>query len=260
MLLQPFLGTLLAAKALAWPVLPALACVLLAFLIREPLTVLARQKWTWRDPHPETAAARKQVLWQLAALLAGGVLLAVRWPWSALLGLAGAAGALTMLAVAITIRNRQREVWFQALSAAGLSASGLAACLALYNSIPAWGWWWWALHGMHFWTGILVVHVRLQARIDAKRAPGVISMALRLMRNQARVIQSLAALAGLGLAAWGYIYYGLALLLSSAVHFRDLAAAPTPEAVAIPMKMVGQRALVVALVFTALLIVEVWSL
>lgn len=258
MLLQPFIGSLIALKAVAWPVAPALGCVVLAFLVREPLLVLARQKWVWRDPHAETAAARMQVIWQLAAIAICAGLLTFAWPLKALLGLGGAAGALTILAVTMTVHNRQREVWFQALSATGLSASGLAACLAVTGRVPSWGWSWWLLHAVHFWTGILVVHVRLQARIDAKRTPGVISLAVRGMSNQARVVQGLVALAGLVLIMWGQLYYGLALLMSCAVHLRDIAAAPTAEAIAMPMSTVGKRALVVSLVFTGLLIAGVW--
>lgn len=258
MLLQPFIGSIIALKAVAWPLAPALACVLLAFLVREPLLVLARQRWVWRDSHPETSAARMQVIWRLTSLGIGAVLLAVAWPLKALLGLGGAAAALTILAVMMTVHNRQREVWFQALSATGLSASGLAACLSVTGSIPSWAWSWWMLHAVHFWTGILVVHVRLQARIDAKRSPGTISLAVRGMTNQVRVVQAILALTGLALLLWGQIYYGLALLVSSAVHFRDLASAPTPEAIAMPMSTVGKRALVLSLVFTGLLIAAVW--
>ena len=104
----------------------------------------------------------------------------------------------------------------------------------------------------------MVVHVRLQARIDAKLAAGVVSPAFRGLTTQAKIVQSVVALVGLGLTAWGFLYYGIALLLSSAVHFRDLAGAAAPEAVASSMNSVGRRALVVSLIFTCLLIAAVW--
>ena len=52
MLLQPFIAALLVYHRLTWQALPALAAVVLVFLVRDPLTVLARQKWVWRGERP----------------------------------------------------------------------------------------------------------------------------------------------------------------------------------------------------------------
>ena len=253
MVLQPFLGALIALRAISWPVLPALAGVLLVFVLREPLVVLARQRWVWRDPHPETRDARKTVLAEFALLAGAAVALAFAWPLAWLAALGAAAAILTALAVHVTIRNRQRAVWFQALSAAGLSGSCLAATLAGTGSIPGWCWWWWALHAVHFLTGILVVHVRLDARIQARRgAPPDFHS-----RRDALIAQSLAAAGALALLATGRYFYGAALAISSLVHFRDLAIAHHPAAIATPMTRVGLRALALSIVFTALLIAAV---
>ena len=257
MLLQPFVGALLALRSLSWTVVPALACVLLVFLIREPLIVLARQRWTWREPHPETRQAMRRVLIELAGLLAAAALLTRAWPLWMIATFGAVATLFTALAVYITIHNRQREVWFQALSAAGLSGTCLAACLAITDRVPDWCWWWWLLHALHFLTGILVVHVRLHARIDARRSPNTLTEPFLEMRSQARRIQTGVAIAGLGLVAFGQYFYAAAMLFSAAVHFRDLASAHKPSEVALPMTTVGKRALAVSIVFTVLLIAAV---
>ena len=62
MLLQPFVGSLLVLGRIEWAVLPALACVLLVFLIRELLLVLARQAWIWRSERPTVAQARRWLM------------------------------------------------------------------------------------------------------------------------------------------------------------------------------------------------------
>lgn len=267
MLAQPFLGALLILHRVSWTIVPVLAAVLLVFLIREPLIVLARQKWVWRDPQgerPETAHARRYVLLELLGLASAGAWLLAVWPfwWIAVLG--AGAGALTALAVFITLRNRQRAIWFQALSAAGLSASGIAACLAVTGGVPAWGWWWWGLHAAHFFAGILVVHVRLEARIAARKGGTTLTPEFLRSRRDTALIQSALAVVALTIFALGKLpglppgappgspWYGAALMLSAAWHFYNLYTAHTPASVAMPMTSVGQRALVASIVFTLL--------
>src|SRR5262245_4576429 len=152
MLLLPFLGSLVVFRRIEWPVAPALACVLLVFLIREPLLVLARQVWVWRSERPVVAPARRWLIGEGMRLAASGALLLYARPGWDVVALGSGAALLTALAVYMTIHNRQRAAWFQATSAAGLSSSCLVACLAVEGRIPAWGWWWWVLHGAHFLT------------------------------------------------------------------------------------------------------------
>jgi hypothetical protein len=258
MLLQPFLGSWIALKTFAWPVLPALAAVLGMFLIREPLLVLARQKWVWREQKPETAAARRRLAFELAGLLAAGVWLLAVWPWWIVIVIGGAAGALTAAAVWVTILNRQRNAWFQALSAAGLSSSCVPACLALTGTIPSWCWWWWALHAAHFLGGILVVHLRLEARIQARTSPAGPAPAYLAMRRRAAAAAMALAGAGAALALEGQLCYAAAMLFSGAVHARGAYTAHTAASVALPMASVGKRALAVSIVFTLLMIAGVW--
>lgn len=254
MLLQPFLGALLVLRSLSWLLLPALACMLLVFLIREPLIVLARQKWIWRDPHAEALPARKMVLLYGGLLCAAGGWLLLVWPMWIVAAFGFAASLMTALAVYMTIRNKQRAAWFQALSAAGLSSSCIVACLAVTGNVPAWGWWWWALHSAHYLTGILVVHVRLEARIQARMKKPALSGAFLSMRREAAMIQGLLAVGSVALLAIGKPYYALAGVLSAAAHFRDLFTAHTPAAIAMPMVTVGKYALVGSIIFGLLMI------
>jgi hypothetical protein len=254
MLLQPFIAALLVYHSLTWQVAPALVAVVLVFLLRDPLTVLARQKWVWRGERPETAAARRYLAVELILLALCGGMLAIVWPLWILAVLGGAAGALTILAVYMTVHNRQRAVWLQALSAAGLSSSALAACLAISPAVPAWGWWIWALHAAHFLGGILVVHVRLDARIALRKPGAELTSGFLRMRRDATLVQVSFAIAAVGLLARGFWFYGAALAGSSAFHLADLFNLHTAHALSLPMKSVGKRALTASIVFTLLVV------
>lgn len=248
MLLQPFIGALLVLRRPTWTILPALASAVLVFLIREPLIVLARQRWVWRTPHPEAVQARTYIWIELVLAAASGALLWIVWPWWLLALLGGSAAMLTALAVYLTVRNRQRAVWFQALSAAGLGSSGLAACLAVQGSIPTWGWWFWALHAAHFLAAILVVHARLDARIASRKKVSAATP------HEAYWAQLLFAAAGIGMIATGHAWYGAAALFSAAVHLFDLRTLNTPKVLAMPMKIVGLRAMAFSIVFTLIIV------
>ena len=258
MLLQPFVAALIALHAVSWTVIPALACAILMFLVRGPLTTLARQRWVWRDQRPETVTARHRLTLQMILLTPAGLWLAMIWPWWIVAAMGGAAALLTALAVWVTIRNRQRAIWFQALSAAGLAGSCVAACLAVTGRVPAWCWWWWGLHAVHFLAGILVVHVRLQARIDSRKSPGALAPAYREARREAVIVQSVIVAGSAVLIGLGLWWYAAAVLFSASVHWWELARAHRPESLSTPMNKVGQRALAVSVVFAVLLIFGVW--
>src|SRR5580692_2927315 len=106
MLGQPFLGAVailaILGERIPWAVIPATGAVLVVFLIREPLMVLARQRWMWRDAAGERAesrVARRYVAVELAVLAAMGLWLLTAWPWWLVVALGAGAGALTALAV-----------------------------------------------------------------------------------------------------------------------------------------------------------------
>jgi hypothetical protein len=259
MFLQPFLGALIVLRAVTWAVLPALAAVTLIFLLREPLIVLARQKWVWRDPHPESALARKYARVEFVLLCCAGASLLLVWPLWYLLALGGAAAGLTAFAVFMTVRNRQRDIFLQLLSAIGLTSSVAAACLAVKVRMPAWSWWFWGLHAAYFLVGILVIHVRLEARISARKG-GTILTAAVLDRREEALVAAGAMLLGSAALLWiGKPWFAAAAALASIGQLYDLFTAHRPENVAMAMTAIGIRALARSLVFTALLIVGSWG-
>jgi hypothetical protein len=254
MLLQPFLGALIVYHRLTWTVLPALGAVVLVFMVREPLIVLARQRWVWRGERPETAHAKRFLSIELPLLALAGAWLLRAWPWWILIVLGGSASLLSALAVFMTVRNRQRAIWFQTLSAAGLASSALAACLAIEASIPAWGWWFWGLHAAHFLAAILVVHARLESRIAARKAGGALSAEFLTTRRQAMWLQGALSAAAIALVIAGKPFYGAALMLSAVVHMLSLRVMHTPGALSLAMKTVGLRALAVSIAVTLLIV------
>lgn len=248
MLFQPFVGALIVYHRVTWQVVPALAAVVLVFLIREPAIILARQRWIWRDPHSESAEARRFLAWELPALAAAGIALAFVWNFFVLAILGGSAALLSALAVYMAIRNRQRAVWFQALSAAGLASSALAVCFAIEGSVPVWAWWFWGLHAAHFLTAILVVHARLEARVAArKKAPFTIP-------REAIWAQWIWLAGGAVLLALRMPVYAAGVALSALAHLGGLRRLRKPDAATVPMKTVGLRAMALSIVFTLFLV------
>jgi hypothetical protein len=259
MFLQPFLGALIILRHVTWPVFPALAAVVIVFILREPLIVLARQRWVWRDVHPETAFARKYVLAECALLACAGAALLLAWPWWLLISLGGVAAALIAFAVYMTVKNRQRSIVLQLLSALGLSSSVLAACLAVNLAIPGWAWWFWGLHAAYFLAGILVIHVRLETRIAARKGADVLIPAVLDRRREALCVAAAMLVASFGILWIGQPWFALATGLAALGQFYDLYTAHRPEVVATPMTKVGQRALLRSLGFTGLLMVGSWN-
>ena len=199
------------------------------------------------------------MLFYVLSMISGVTLFPV-WPMWTVVAFGFGAALLTALAVFMTLRNRQRAVWFQALSAAGLSSSCVVACVAVTGSVPAWSWWWWALHSAHYLTGILVVHVRLEARIQARIQAPTESSVFLAARREAAIIQALFAAGSVALLLMGQTYYAVAGLLSSGLHFRDLFTAHSAGAIAMPMMTVGKYALAGSLLFGVLMIAgALWS-
>ena len=255
MLLQPFFTALIVYRDVTWALLPALAAVVTVFLIREPLLVLARQRFVWKTPHPEVPAAKKYAAAELGILVLSGVALLRVWNPQILFALGGAAALLTVLAVYLTLHNRQRVVWFQALSAAGLSSSALAACFAISPRIPDWAWWIAGLHAAHYLGGILVVHTRLEARIAARKAGSLMTRAFYRMRWEAGAVLVLTGMGAVAVLLYGQEFYAAALGWSVLYHGFDLWRVHDLRTLLTPFTTVGKRALAASIVFSILLIV-----
>jgi hypothetical protein len=252
MLAQPFFMALILARALSWTILPAAVAATALFLLRQSLIVLARQRFVWREPRLETHVARRRTAALLAVLALAGVLLALRWPWPITLALGAGALLMTLAAVWVTVRNRQREVWFQLISSAGLSASSLVACLAARGDLPAWIWWLWALSSAHAWAGVLTVRAHLDARIAARSSsaapfPGW-ALAAQLSLLAGAVVCILAARPLLAAP----------LALSALVHLLDLSRQRSARSLSTPIRLVGRRALILSLAFSLLTVAALW--
>ena len=168
MLLQPVVAAAIPGCQWHWTMVAALAGIVAMFLIRQPLVVLARQRYVWKDIHPETALAWRWLAGLGACSALAGVALYGRWRLELLLLMGVGAAVMTVLAVWATIRNRQRPVWLQVVSAAGLTSSCVAIAAGASRLLETWVLWLWGVMALQATAAILVVHARLDAKIHAK--------------------------------------------------------------------------------------------
>lgn len=248
LLLQPFVFAALLGRRWEWPLLAALGLALAGFVMREPLIVLARQRWVWRERKPESAEAVKCLAWEVP--LAGGLwaLLAWRVPLPPLAALTGVALAVTLTAVWMTAKNRQRSIALQLASSAGLSTTSLLAALAATGSLPAWAWWLWGLLTVHAAGAILVVRARLEAR--AGSGPELWWRAFWFLLA--------AGAAALALLATGRRLAASALAFSALTGVWELLRLRRSEALTEPLKRVGWRTLSASLLQGILSVAALW--
>lgn len=240
LLLQPFLAGAVLAGQWTWLLLPALGAILLGFALREPLVILARQAFVWRDRNPLTPRAFCWLVCELAGLAVCFSLLAANVPTAILAAFAAVGAALTPLAVWVTIRNRQRSRLFQAASAASLGSTALFAVAVSTGTIPGWAWILWAVLSLHGVAAILVVHARLERRIGLRSATPPSSLA----RQHAYQFAQLPAAAALA-----FLHPALALppLFTVAVHVLELRRLTSIDVLGEPLNRVGLRTLAVAI-------------
>jgi hypothetical protein len=243
LLLQPFIAGAILAREWNWLLLPALGLTLFGFLLREPLTILARQRFVWRTENPQTRPALK---WLAVEALGAALCLALlvpTLPVAPLAALTGLAATLTGIAVWMTILNKQRSVILQLISAAGLGTTALLAILACTGAIPAWAWPLWAVLTFHGAASILTVHQRLAL----KRTGGQPSPRTYI----APALSLISALAAPVLA--------IPLAFSGLVNLWELYRLRQPEALQEPLKHVGLRALAVSITHSLLTVAALWN-
>jgi len=254
MLLTPIVGVAILARQWRWCELATLAAAFAAMAAKDPLVVVLRQKFVWRQPHPETAvAARWLAIWTLVLALSG-LLLLFAWPLKEFVGMVLGVGGFAALALLVNLENRQRNTLFQIASAAALTSTSLATCISATGSVARWCWWFWGLTMLQAAAGILVVHARLDARI-----------ALRTPRPPDSPFRG-AAIATLGVILCAAVvaavmrqpWIASALLVALAGYGYDLRRQRDAAALQLPLKKVGQRALALSAVFSGLLILGMW--
>ncbi len=173
MLLMPFLCAAILARQVSPKSIAleaaAFVAVAFAFALKDPLVAILRQRFVWKQPHPEVAVAWRWLALELPLFLSSCAILLVYGPWRQYLVLGLCEAAFGTLAVWMNISNRQRSEWFQVVSAVALTATSLAACLAALGEVPVWGWELWVLCALQSTAGILVIHARLEARVSTHR-------------------------------------------------------------------------------------------
>lgn len=247
LLLQPFLAGAILAGKWTWLLLVALALTLCGFVLREPLTVLARQWFVWRQPNPQTRVAARWLAVELAIATACAIPLLLILPLPPLAALLGAAVALTLLAVWATIKNRQRSTVLQIVSALGLGSTALYSVLTATGRLPDWVWILWALLSVHAIGAILVVRARLRLRASHGQP----------VRDRTTLTPLAVLAAACLLAAWRP-QLAIPMLFSAAALWFELYRLRQPGGVDQPLRTVGFRALGTSLAHTALTIAVLW--
>ncbi|MDE3196512.1 MAG: YwiC-like family protein [Acidobacteriota bacterium] len=254
MLLTPFVCAAILLRQVSWQELAVLLAILCAFAVKDPLVTIARQMFVWKQPHAETRAAWRYAGIEAALMVVLGAAIALSRDWRPFAALACGAAAFTAIAVAVNVRNKQRSVWFQIASAAALTSTSIAACLAVLNRVPAWGWLLWLLCALQAFAGIFVVHARLDARIALRKADAGKDRSRRV----AIASQLAMAFAAAGFAAAGYPFVASALLVAAGAYFFDMRRQKDAGSLQMPLTSVGKQALTVSTVFAIMIVVGLW--
>src|SRR5215472_6740505 len=103
MLLTPFAAAAVLSRAARWQEAAALTASALLFAMKDPLVVLARQRWVWKQPHPETREALCWAFTEAAVLGACGAALVWNGPLIPYTILFLGAACFTALAVRVNV-------------------------------------------------------------------------------------------------------------------------------------------------------------
>lgn len=254
MLFTPMVCAAILARGWRWSEIAAFTAAFAALAAKDPLVVLARQRFVWKQQRSETAAAARWFAAWTCVLALSGVVLLFTWPFKATIALGLGVAVFSVLAVAVNVKNRQRSTLFQIASAIALTSSSLATSLSATGAIQPWCWWLWLFLALQATAGILVVHARLDARI-ALRATAKATQDFRRTAQVAVVVLAGAAAAA---AAFRHSFVALALLVAVAGYAYDLHSQRDAVALQRPLTSVGQRALALSSVFSILLIIGLW--
>jgi len=236
MLMVPFVCSAALAGKFDANVVAGLLAALSLFLLREPLIVLARQRWVWRVRKPETDTARRCLVAELTVLVASGAWLCWNTACAPLVLLAAVAIAQTAFAVKMAVGNRQRSILLQISGAIGLPATALLPAHAAGALDRPWPWLLWLALAQHHVTAVLVVRTRLALMAGKTPRPE------RLLPAATFAVIALTAITA-GLLAALRRELALPPLFSAAVHLIELARLRRPSSLQEPIRRVGFRAL-----------------
>ncbi|HLG97269.1 MAG TPA: YwiC-like family protein [Bryobacteraceae bacterium] len=255
MLLIPFFAAAILLRQFYWTEIVALAAVVCAFAIKDPLVVLARQRFVWKQEHPETKPALRSALLEFVLVAICGLTLLLTRDWRPFVLLFLGAGAFTVLAVAVNVRNRQRSEWFQVASAVALSSTSVAVSLSGPGRIASWVWLLWLLTALQAAAGIFVVHARLDARIAARKG----READTASRRAAFLSQAVLLLAAVVFTYFGRFWIAAALLAAAAGYLLELRRQKNPASLQMSLKRVGQEALTLSIAYSLMVIAGLWQ-
>ncbi|MGO9520319.1 MAG: YwiC-like family protein [Candidatus Korobacteraceae bacterium] len=258
MLLTPIVCTAILARAWRWQELATLTAAFAALAAKDPMVILARQRFVWKTQHPETIAAARWFTSWMAILIVSGLVLVFAWPLKAIIAMGLGVALFSALAISINVKNRQRSTLFQIASAVALTSSSLATSLSAAGTIAPWCWWLWLLLAMQATAGILVIHARLDARIAARIASRPAAPATEDFRRAAQLSLFLLACAAVATIVLGRGWIALALLVAVMGYGYDLRCQRNSATLQIPLTKVGQRALALSALFASLLILGFW--
>lgn len=254
MLLTPIVAVAVLARTWRWGELAVAVAAFAAMAAKDPAVLLIRQKFLWKRRSPESSAAYQWLLGWSVLLIASVFVLYATWPLRSFLAMGAAIAGYGCVAIGVNFKNRQRSILFQIVSAAVLTSTSLATCIAATGKVMPWCWWFWALSTMQASAGILVVHARLDARI-ALRKPTSAKRQFRLAAQAAVAALLLAS------AAAVYLRHGwiaLALVLAALGYAYDLRRQTDAISLQMPLKTVGLQALMLSTIYAALVITDLW--
>ncbi len=254
MLLTPIVCAAVLAREWRWAELATVFAAIAALSAKDPMVVLARQRFVWKQRHPETTEAVQWLAGWIGVLILCGIVFLYAWPLPAVAGLSLGAAAFSILAVVVNAKNRQRSALFQIVSAAALTSTSIATSLSATGSVQQWCWWLWLSMAMQASAGILVVHARLDALIAMRKG----SVGSDTYRRSAWIAVGVLVCAAVAAMALMRFWIALAMLIAAAGYWYDLRSQKDSAALQMPLKKVGQRALALSSLFAILLIVGLW--
>lgn len=257
MLLTPFAAAAVLSRTAAWQEAVCLVASAMLFAMKDPLVVLARQRWVWKQPHPETHDALRWVLTEAIVLFACGIALVWNGPLIPYTLLFLGAACFTALAVRVNVRNRQRATAFQVASAVALTSTSLLAALSAGGTIPTWCWMLWGLMAVQAAAGIFTVHSRLDLRVASRKAD-LDASEKAVVQRPAMIFSALLAVSGVAAMVGKSYWIGAALLLAALGFGMDLRSQRSFASLQTRLTTIGLRALSLTVVYAALVVRGLW--
>ncbi len=250
MLLFPLVSAAILAKTWTWWTVPAFGVAMAGFLIREPLAVLLRQRYVWKQPRPETEAAKRSLWLFVPIFLACGLALLAVVPliWLGALALIGA--GLTAAYLYAALHSLQRSTLLQLAGSFGLTSAAALPWLAAGREVDRTLLLLALVHAVHSTGGVLTVHARLEAMQAHRGKTG--SRASRTAAWIWQAVQGAVAVAGIG------PLLAMALVAPLLAHIVDLLRFRGEAFLKTPLKTVGFRELGLSIVVSILALAALW--